>query len=71
MKLKLCRMHEILDTLVAATQEEELSSIAFLDRLLRHCTVINIKGHGYSLKGKVFAHELSQQEGGAVTVRSS
>lgn len=33
-KLKLGRMHEILDTLVAVAQEEKLSCVAFLDRLL-------------------------------------
>lgn len=31
-----------------------------LDRLLHHCTVVNIKGNGYHLKGKLPTQEVTQ-----------
>ena len=46
---------------------DQVIASAILDRLLHHCRVINIKGHSYRLKGKMFARELSQQGGDAAT----
>jgi DNA replication protein DnaC len=43
---------------------DQVIASAILDRLLHHCRVINIKGHSYRLKGKVFARELTQRQGG-------
>jgi DNA replication protein DnaC len=43
---------------------DQVIASAILDRLLHHCRVINIKGHSYRLKGKMFARELTQQQGG-------
>jgi DNA replication protein DnaC len=33
---------------------------AILDPLLHHCTVVNIKGNSYRLKGKLAAQEMTQ-----------
>ena len=43
---------------------DQIIASAILDRLLHHCRVINIKGHSYRLKGKAFAQQLAQQQGG-------
>jgi DNA replication protein DnaC len=43
---------------------DQVIATAILDRLLHHCRVINIKGHSYRLKGKLFAQQLTQQQGG-------
>jgi DNA replication protein DnaC len=43
---------------------DQVIASAILDRLLHHCRVINIKGHSYRLKGKAFAQQLLQKEGG-------
>ncbi len=43
---------------------DQVVASAILDRLLHHCMVINIKGHSYRLKGKMFPPELTQHQGG-------
>ncbi len=43
---------------------DQVIASAILDRLLHHCRVINIKGHSYRLRGKLFAQQLMQNEGG-------
>jgi len=43
---------------------DQVIASAILDRLLHHCSVINIKGHSYRLKGKAFAQQLLQNQGG-------
>ena len=43
---------------------DQVIASAILDRLLHHCRVVNIKGHSYRLKGKVFAQQLIQNHGG-------
>ncbi len=43
---------------------DQVIASAILDRLLHHCKVINIKGHSYRLKGKAFAQQLIQNQGG-------
>ncbi len=43
---------------------DQVIASAILDRLLHHCRVINIKGHSYRLKGKAFAQQLLQNQGG-------
>ena len=43
---------------------DQIIASAILDRLLHHCRVINIKGHSYRLKGKAFAQQLAQRQGG-------
>jgi len=44
---------------------DQIIASAILDRLLHHCRVINIKGHSWRLKGKIFAQNTDQKyEGG-------
>jgi DNA replication protein DnaC len=50
---------------------DQVIASAILDRLLHHCRVINIKGHSYRLKGKMFARELSQHQGGDAAAQGS
>jgi DNA replication protein DnaC len=50
---------------------DQVIASAILDRLLHHCRVINIKGHSYRLKGKMFARELTQQQGGDAAAQGS
>ena len=50
---------------------DQVIASAILDRLLHHCRVINIKGHSYRLKGKMFARELAQHEGGDAAAQGS
>jgi DNA replication protein DnaC len=48
---------------------DQVIASAILDRLLHHCRVINIKGHSYRLKGKMFAQQLNQKQGGEVAAQ--
>lgn len=41
---------------------DQVIASAILDRLLHHCRVVNIKGHSYRLKGKMFAREINQNQ---------
>jgi DNA replication protein DnaC len=50
---------------------DQVIASAILDRLLHHCRVINIKGHSYRLKGKMFPPELTQHQGGDVVAPCS
>jgi DNA replication protein DnaC len=43
---------------------DQVIASAILDRLLHHCRVVNIKGHSYRLKGKMFAQQINQNQGG-------
>jgi len=43
---------------------DQVIASAILDRLLHHCRVINIKGHSYRLKGKMFIQQPTLQQGG-------
>lgn len=43
---------------------DQLIASAILDRLLHHCTVINIKGHSYRLKGKMLVPQPTLHQGG-------
>ncbi len=47
---------------------DQIIASAILDRLLHHCRVINIKGHSWRLKGKVFAQNAGQREEGGETI---
>jgi DNA replication protein DnaC len=48
--------HELFGDPVIAT--------AILDRLLHHCTVINIKGHSYRLREHTFNKQIFKEQGG-------
>ncbi len=50
---------------------DQVIASAILDRLLHHSRVINIKGHSYRLKDKMFARELTQRQGGDTAVQGS
>jgi DNA replication protein DnaC len=50
---------------------DQVIASAILDRLLHHCRVINIKGHSYRLKGKMFARELAPHQGGDAATQGS
>jgi len=50
---------------------DQVIASAILDRLLHHCRVINIKGHSYRLKGKAFAQQLLQNQGGDAAVHKA
>lgn len=43
---------------------DQVIASAILDRLLHHCRVVNIKGHSYRLKDKVFSPQINQNQGG-------
>lgn len=43
---------------------DQVIAAAILDRLLHHCRVINIKGHSYRLKGKMFVQQPPLHQGG-------
>ncbi len=43
---------------------DQVIASAILDRLLHHCRVVNIKGHSYRLRGKMFAQQINQNQGG-------
>jgi DNA replication protein DnaC len=51
---------------------DQVIASAILDRLLHHCRVVNIKGHSYRLKGKMFGPHINQNPGGdGVVVQGS
>ncbi len=43
---------------------DKVIASAVLDRLLHHCRVVNIKGHSYRLRGKIFGPEMNKHQGG-------
>ena len=50
---------------------DQVIASAILDRLLHHCTVINIKGHSYRLKGKMFVQQPQLHQGGDMPATQS
>lgn len=50
---------------------DQVIASAILDRLLHHCTVINIKGHSYRLKGKMLVPQPTLQQGGDMPATQS